>query len=163
MSRVLGILWTSVMDTFRFEIEIHSFQSQVTKRTFLSEVSRLFDPIGLLRPVVIIPKLLMQSGNRGSIGMSQFRLECTALRRLPWWRQGYSDPWILWCESARMHVLYIRVQASESDVDVRLLCSKSRVAPLHLCGFTSTFEAVSCIIISSISRKIVIIYWPEFE
>lgn len=59
-SRILGILWNPSSDTFRFSIESQSPTNRITKRTILSETSKVFDPLGLLGPVVIVSKLLMQ-------------------------------------------------------------------------------------------------------
>lgn len=59
-SRILGMQWNSSEDSFRFTINISSARSKTTKRTMLSEISQLFDPLGLLGPVMLVAKLLIQ-------------------------------------------------------------------------------------------------------
>ena len=59
-SRILGIIWNSRSDSFHFSVEDDRPQGSISKRVMLSEVSKLFDPPGLLGPVVIITKLLIQ-------------------------------------------------------------------------------------------------------
>lgn len=58
--RVLGMLWEPRSDQFKFQYEQKSRCSRITKRAILSEVASLFDPLGLLGPITIIPKIIMQ-------------------------------------------------------------------------------------------------------
>lgn len=59
-SHILGIRWNQASDTFHFAYESDSNHSVVTKRVILSEISRLFDPLGLLEPIIVIAKLILQ-------------------------------------------------------------------------------------------------------
>ncbi|XP_071643022.1 uncharacterized protein [Temnothorax longispinosus] len=59
-SYVLGIQWNQVTDTFHFSYEPDTDHNAVSKRTILSEVSKLFDPLGLLGPTIVIAKLILQ-------------------------------------------------------------------------------------------------------
>ena len=57
--RVFGLLWNHVEDyiqipTFRFE------GSTVTKREVLSYISQIYDPLGMVAPVVLFGKLFLQ-------------------------------------------------------------------------------------------------------
>lgn len=61
-SSILGVHWDQSRDTFHFsyacdKIPSHDF---VLKHLILSEISRLFDPLGLLGPVIVVAKLLLQ-------------------------------------------------------------------------------------------------------
>ncbi|XP_011859684.1 PREDICTED: uncharacterized protein LOC105557125 [Vollenhovia emeryi] len=57
--KVLGITWLPKEDSFSFQVgEIPKTRS--TKRTILSLIARLFDPLGWASPVVIQAKMLMQ-------------------------------------------------------------------------------------------------------
>ncbi|XP_055714891.1 uncharacterized protein LOC129809061 [Phlebotomus papatasi] len=55
----LGLQWNPVSDEFTFKVS--SSSQTITKRAILSEMSRIFDPLGLLAPVTIQAKILMQS------------------------------------------------------------------------------------------------------
>lgn len=58
-SRILGMQWISSEDAFKFTINVHTAHNRTTKRTMLSKISQLFDPLGLLGPVILLAKLLI--------------------------------------------------------------------------------------------------------
>ncbi|XP_041980987.1 uncharacterized protein LOC121734441 [Aricia agestis] len=58
--RTLGLGWCNVSDDFNFNTQLQQATSNVTKRTILSSVSQIFDPLGLLSPSIIIGKVLLQ-------------------------------------------------------------------------------------------------------
>ena len=51
-SRTLGMPWHPTEDVFRFEFHPNKSYSQNTKRSILSLTSTLFDPIGVISPVM---------------------------------------------------------------------------------------------------------------
>ena len=58
---ILGISWRPHNDKFRFEIDVQPLSSVVTKRSILSSIARIFDPMGWLSFIVISVKILLQS------------------------------------------------------------------------------------------------------
>ena len=58
---ILGIDWQPNTDYFSFHIEDAPFDLTFTKRSVLSRIARIFDPMGWLAPVVITAKIIMQS------------------------------------------------------------------------------------------------------
>ncbi|XP_058456928.1 uncharacterized protein LOC131434280 [Malaya genurostris] len=58
--KTLGLQWDTTTDMFLFEAPKHSNQLPITKRVVLSDIARLFDPLGLVGPVVVQAKLFMQ-------------------------------------------------------------------------------------------------------
>lgn len=56
--KVLGLKWDPKNDTFSFDTKVSS--NNPTKRSVLSEIARVFDPLGLLSPVTFWTKHLMQ-------------------------------------------------------------------------------------------------------
>ncbi|KAI5717607.1 hypothetical protein M8J77_008525 [Diaphorina citri] len=57
--KILGLHWQSTTDSFAYHVaEIHSV---CTKRSILSNVARMFDPLGWLSPVIFWAKHLLQS------------------------------------------------------------------------------------------------------
>uniref|UniRef100_A0A1B0CP41 Integrase catalytic domain-containing protein n=1 Tax=Lutzomyia longipalpis TaxID=7200 RepID=A0A1B0CP41_LUTLO len=57
--KTLGMIWNSIADTFQFEVS--SVDSSVaTKRTIMSVIARIFDPIGLISPIVTKAKIILQ-------------------------------------------------------------------------------------------------------
>lgn len=59
-SKLLGTLWNPSKDTFHYKVSLKDSEAWVTKKTVLSQVCRLFDPLGLVRPVIALAKILMQ-------------------------------------------------------------------------------------------------------
>ena len=57
--KVLGVFWIPSTDVLKFDVKISSLRV-VTKREILSRVVGLFDPFGLVGPVVVIGKILMK-------------------------------------------------------------------------------------------------------
>ena len=159
----LGLRWIPVDDDFCFNISLPSPASSLSKRSMLSEISRLFDPIGWLAPVIIQAKLLLQNLWLQGLGWDDpipteirkawlyFREQLTQaeLIRIPrwfgtfkssvWQSHGFSDA----SERAYAAALYIVVPADNRFI-AHLVAAKSKVAPvkvvslpkLELCGAT---------------------------
>ena len=60
--RALGVTWNVERDGFVIDVDLKSKAADlpVTKRTILSVAATLFDPLGFVAPVTLMPKLLMQ-------------------------------------------------------------------------------------------------------
>ena len=59
--KTLGVLWKAKEDTFTFTTSSNATIPRIhTKRSFLSRIATLFDPIGLLSPYIIRAKIIMQ-------------------------------------------------------------------------------------------------------
>ncbi|XP_055522775.1 uncharacterized protein LOC129716956 [Wyeomyia smithii] len=58
--KTLGLMWDPVKDEFIFLAQPDCSNSTPTKRQVLSTIARLFDPLGLLSPVIVLAKALMQ-------------------------------------------------------------------------------------------------------
>ena len=58
---ILGIDWQPSTDYFSFHIENTPLELPFIKRSVLSRISRIFDPMGWLAPVVITANIIMQS------------------------------------------------------------------------------------------------------
>ncbi|XP_014206865.1 uncharacterized protein LOC106638278 [Copidosoma floridanum] len=56
----LGLKWSPNEDELRFKIDLPTLSVKITKRLVLSETARLFDPLGFLAPIIVVPKILMQ-------------------------------------------------------------------------------------------------------
>ncbi|UYV66679.1 K02A2.6-like, partial [Cordylochernes scorpioides] len=69
ISKILGIVWDHVQDTFRVNIILP--EEVVTKRDLLSNIARIFDPIGFLSPTTVALKIIMQELWRGGTGWDE--------------------------------------------------------------------------------------------
>lgn len=59
-TKTLGIIFNNQTDEFRFSFKEIPNTQQQTKRTILSQTAQVYDPLGLLSPITIIPKLIIQ-------------------------------------------------------------------------------------------------------
>lgn len=104
--RTLGMHWNTTNDSFKYDINMCDSR-KVTKRSMLSVLSKIFDPLGLLGPITLVAKILIQRASRIQI-------------------HGFSDA----SERAYGACVYIRITNPQGQQSAQLLCSKSRVAPL---------------------------------
>ncbi|XP_076383911.1 uncharacterized protein LOC143261227 [Megalopta genalis] len=58
--QTLGIVWNSTHDSITYTVKPIVHTTRVTKRMISSEIARIYDPLGLLGPVIIVAKLLLQ-------------------------------------------------------------------------------------------------------
>lgn len=56
----LGMQWDTANDQISYKIGLKKENTKITKRNVLSEIASLFDPLGLLAPVVMQAKIFMQ-------------------------------------------------------------------------------------------------------
>ncbi|XP_043264280.1 uncharacterized protein LOC122404410 [Colletes gigas] len=159
--KTLGLIWLSGPDELRFSVR-EPILNRITKRTILSEIAQVFDPLGLIGPVITKAKILMQSLWQLQLGWdegidqdlhtqwSKFRTELNQVKEIEIPRRvicdnarsielhGFSDA----SEKAYGACIYLRSLDETGRYTVRLLCAKSRVAPLkattlprlELCG-----------------------------
>lgn len=59
--KTLGISWTVKNDTIVYTVKCPENDDKITKRSILSEIARLFDPLGLLGQVIVKAKLMIQT------------------------------------------------------------------------------------------------------
>nr|XP_040241612.2 uncharacterized protein LOC120961699 isoform X1 [Anopheles coluzzii]XP_049461104.1 uncharacterized protein LOC125906417 isoform X1 [Anopheles coluzzii]XP_049463243.1 uncharacterized protein LOC120950902 isoform X1 [Anopheles coluzzii]XP_049464286.1 uncharacterized protein LOC125907234 isoform X1 [Anopheles coluzzii] len=159
--KALGVCWEPERDNLCFASSIKPLQLPSTKRSICSEIARLFDPLGLIAPVVVRAKIMMQQLWALSIGWDETVPESFGLK----WKDFYEKLEILTCyrierycfalrsnvqlhiftdasESAYGSCVYARCEDAEGNIKISLLASKSRVAPLkrislprlELCG-----------------------------
>ncbi|XP_039311989.1 uncharacterized protein LOC120359242 [Solenopsis invicta] len=161
--KTLGLNWHYRRDIFQFTVQPIS-DSIKTKRQVLSTISQLFDPLGLISPILIRAKLIMQG--TWSANLKWDDPLTGELQRA--WREYVNDlreihsikiPRRIVPGSAtrlNMHAfcdasmkaygacIYLQTIDSNGHCNYRLVCSKSRVAPvksktvtlpkLELCG-----------------------------
>ncbi|XP_043471747.1 uncharacterized protein LOC122504630 [Leptopilina heterotoma] len=160
--KTLGMYWKAKEDAFIYRVKIDLTTNKITKRFILSEIAKLFDPLGLLGPIIFYAKLIMQElwqlkvtwdeSVPSSIhyNWTEFYNQLNSLKNIKFPRQiliddfktielhGFSDA----SEKGYGACLYIRSENDEGKCQCSLLCSKSRVAPLkkltipklELCG-----------------------------
>lgn len=56
--KTLGVIWKPSTDTLTYLVKVE--KHNVTKRTILAITAQIFDPLGLLGPITIIAKIIIQ-------------------------------------------------------------------------------------------------------
>lgn len=152
--KVLGLLWNPKSDELIPNVNLDpvtSINRPWTKRMIYSDVAKLFDPLGLFSPSILLAKLLVQQLWRNKQGWdepvdetsnqqwSELRESLNLLKQFSIPRQvtiegavkfelhGFADA----STKAYGACLYIRSIFSNGTATSRLLTSKSKVAPLH--------------------------------
>lgn len=147
----LGLLWQPTTDCFRFSIRNWSVPARMTKRTLLSDINSIYDPIGLICPVLIKGKIFIQqlwsckmdwddelSSDLRS-RWSTFYTSLASLKSLIIPRKvvcsevstiqihGFCDA----SQEAFGACIYLRSVDSAGCITIKLYTSRSRVAPMH--------------------------------
>jgi len=160
----LGVYWNTIQDKFQFKISLNDVtaNSKFTKRTLLSEVAKIFDPLGWLSPVIIRAKIMIQQLWKLELGWDELLPETIQLQWLDFRNNlnsielisidrciipgsttylniiGFCDA----SEKAYAAVVYVCAYQGDSEPVISLVSSKTRVAPvkqvslprLELCG-----------------------------
>lgn len=173
-SKTLGLRWSPREDFLQYSILPISLPKTVTKRTILSGISQIFDPLGLLSATIIKVKVLMQRLWLEKLGWDQsvsldihsqwlcFRDQLQQLNDLKIPRHvilplprvvelhGFSDA----SESAYGAAIYLRSIDYQGKVATNLLCAKSKVAPLKKIS-VPRLELCGALILSRLSKKVI--------
>jgi len=165
-TKVLGQTWNSDTDYIYFtftEKEISAKSKKCTKRSFLSEMSSLFDPLQLLCPLLLHIKLCFQSLWQTSVlwdsdlpddiasKWQQFKSQLHLLKDFKLPRALFeSKPvkhhsLLTFCDSSELgygSVSYLFTKYSDGSVTVRFIMAKSRIKPLKPVGSDSQMTIV---------------------
>ncbi|XP_058456726.1 uncharacterized protein LOC131434098 [Malaya genurostris] len=174
--KTLGLIWNPREDYFIFHVNSldPKYESLPTKRSVLSDIGRLFDPLGFLGPILTTAKIQMQDlWRRGldwdeALPSEELKMWTAFRQQLPLVNQmkkprcvienqaefielhGYSDA----SKKAYGAVLYTRCVSSDGKVSVRLVCSKSRVAPLKP-STIPRLELCAALLLAQLTKKTV--------
>lgn len=171
--KTLGIQWQPDSDEFVFMPTQLSEKSEWNKRTILSEICRVFDPLGWLSPCVILAKIFMQKLwllqlDWDEIVPNEITREWETIRRqftttcsvkIPRWigmssdvrdvsLQGFADA----SEKAFACVIYVRILYADNTISCKLIAAKTRVAPLKKMTIPR-LELNAAVLLSSLMDK----------
>ncbi|CAH0724990.1 unnamed protein product, partial [Brenthis ino] len=173
--KVLGLKWEPTTDTFSFDVK--SSIRPCTKRVILSEIAKIFDPLGFLAPLTIKAKCLLQRlwllgidwdsdppedvnsvwetfCNQLSI-LKDLRIpRCMTINNtLTYELHGFCDS----SELAYGAVIYIRVSTADGLTQTRLVCAKARVAPIKKISLPR-LELCAAVLLSNLAKFVLDTY-----
>ncbi|GFW60110.1 integrase catalytic domain-containing protein [Trichonephila clavipes] len=171
--KTLGMLWDPKVDCLTYKVKI-SDKVNFSKRDVLSEIARLYDPLGLIGPIVTKAKIFIQELWKIKLDWSE-QLPPDAMEEWMNFYQklakvnnfkiprcillpatirieihGFSDA----SERAYAAVVYIKCFNESGQSQTRLLCSKSRVAPLKTLTIPR-LELSAALLLSRLVKKVV--------
>jgi len=160
--KALGVVWNTSSDHFMFAVNPEVYSTHITKRMLLSDLAKVFDPLGWLSPTTIKAKLMFQNlwkqqtgwddklDDETQLQWNQYQSQLDSIKSIKIPRciiipavvqyqlHGFSDA----SEKAYAAAVYLRCEKDDRSVVVNLVAAKTKVAPikqvslprLELCG-----------------------------
>ncbi|GFX39364.1 putative RNA-directed DNA polymerase from transposon X-element [Trichonephila clavipes] len=146
VTSLLGLLWDLDQDTLKCNLN-YSGKGEISKRNVLAMVHKIFDPLGILSPTTLLPKVLLQEAWKLKLKWDDplpeniqkifrnWRDEIVYLEKVnipPYVEINENSELHLFvdaCKSFYWACVYIRT-VTPLGVKIRLIRAKSRVAPL---------------------------------
>lgn len=188
-SKTLGIQWYSHADILKIQIPQQS-QFTPSKRRILSEIAQIYDPLGLVSPIIISAKIFIQHlwslqiswddqiSSESLVEWEKIHKQIISLNKIEIPRNTVGKEFSiidLHCFSdascdAYASCIYVRSQNSQSKKRVRLLCSKTKVAPiktlsiprLELCAALLGTQLTQ-IVLESLNIKVPVFFWSDSQ
>lgn len=150
--KALGLIWSPIDDKFGFNINFSFSSNQCTKRTTLSTIARLFDPLGWINPVVTKAKLFLnklwdrnlywddplssdlQSEWSEIVEEFQFLHQIEIPRWLNTNSRNKRNEIHIFCDSSQRAygtVAYLRTIDSNNVISIALLIAKNKLTPVR--------------------------------
>ncbi|XP_050301530.1 uncharacterized protein LOC126739765 [Anthonomus grandis grandis] len=164
--KVLGLQWHPKSDIFTYQYKPH--ESECTKRTILQVIGRIFDPLGLLCPILLLAKYIMQQLWLLKIDWddtppeplvklwTELKSELPLLSEFKLPRQislaNRSCDIIAICDASNKGyaaVVYFRVEGG-NQISVSLVCARSRVAPISNRQTLARLELLGAVLLSNL-------------
>ncbi|XP_066597121.1 uncharacterized protein [Prorops nasuta] len=188
--KTLGLIWHPSTDRFSFNVQIDTVWNQDTsKRVVLSNLARLFDPLGWLAPVVVRAKILLQDiwilkldwdSPLPTDVLLRWKNYCQNLQHVPevsvkrWLGgvsiskgelHGFSDASM----RAYAAVIYLRTIDNDGNYQISLLIAKSKVAPvktvsipnLELCGAVLLVKLFKHVLRLDLFKNLPVMAWSD--
>ncbi|XP_072395161.1 uncharacterized protein [Diabrotica undecimpunctata] len=173
-NKVLGLCWNPVLDTFLISLPDFTLKNSYTKREVLSIIAQIFDPQGLINPVTVIAKLIMQKIWISKISWndtidadtlhewlsfisSLSHFKDLSIPRCLFLSQEITGVEIHSFSDASLKAygacIYLRVTYKSEQVSCSLLASKSRIAPLKPLTLPR-LELMGALLCSKLTAKI---------
>uniref|UniRef100_A0A1B0DHX3 Uncharacterized protein n=1 Tax=Phlebotomus papatasi TaxID=29031 RepID=A0A1B0DHX3_PHLPP len=168
--KTLGLIWNPTSDKFHFnELKI---EENVTKRSMLTTIARVFDPLGSIAPVTIQGKVLVQKAFEERVNWDdevsgelkeewlRYKSELTNLPAINFPRYvgvkpaveiiGYCDA----SEKAYGACVYVLSEDSNGKPNMHLLCAKTRVAPSKNRQTIPRLELMGAVLLAELMEKV---------
>ncbi|XP_063988328.1 uncharacterized protein LOC135168255 [Diachasmimorpha longicaudata] len=171
--KTLGIFWNSENDSINYTARQIEIAKTTTKRKILSEIAAIFDPLGLLGPIILKAKNIIQQLWSAKLDWDEpiplyiltiwtdFCNQLSLINDLKFERKiliknstrneihGFCDA----SETGFGACIYLKSIDALGNVKINLLCSKSRVAPLKSISIPR-LELCGALILSNLCKSV---------
>ncbi|GFV93171.1 uncharacterized protein TNCV_573101 [Trichonephila clavipes] len=172
-TKTLGVSWKPNLDCFLIKVKV-CLDSSYTKRDVLSTIAKIFDPVGLMAPVISKAKIFLQRLWRSKLEWNdllpaeeyrewqQFLVSLENINNIEIPRRilvafpevieihGFADA-SEWCYGA---AVYCKSKNLKSETLVRLITSKSRVAPIKRLTIPR-LELCAAVLLAKLVKRVV--------
>lgn len=184
--KALGVVWCPANDTFELKFDLND-DIVPTKRGLVSQIASLFDPLGIISPVITKAKIIIQDiwqltnntqkydwddklPNEFVERWQQIKNELSVLSKIeiPRWigiktgdrvqLHGFCDA----SEKAYSAVVYVRYKKNENEYNVSLVMAKSKVSPIKKLKIPK-LELLGALLLANLMKKVIRALKVEFE
>ncbi|GFW23465.1 uncharacterized protein TNCV_3805621 [Trichonephila clavipes] len=172
-TKTLGVSWKPNLDCFLIKVKV-CLDSSYTKRDVLSTIAKIFDPVGLMAPVISKAKIFLQRLWRSKLEWNdllpaeeyrewqQFLVSLQNINNIEIPRRilvafpevieirGFADA-SEWCYGA---AVFCKSNNLKSETLVRLITSKSRVAPIKSLTIPR-LELCAAVLLAKLVKRVV--------
>lgn len=180
-TKALGLRWDAESDTFHFISPISTDVERVTKRSVASAIAKIFDPLGLIGPVIAVAKMILQELHKLEVDwedevsgdcLNQWQSFVGSIQDLqaisiPRWISQFPTPSCLelhgFCDASTKAygaVVYVVTQDELGNRYSSLLTSKSRVAPQKNPQTIPRLELCGALLLTNLMEKVKEIFAP---
>ncbi|KAL0853130.1 hypothetical protein ABMA27_012894 [Loxostege sticticalis] len=174
--KTLGLKYDIMTDKFLFSCSITDDDNKLqTKRDILSFIGKIFDPLGLIGPIVVKTKLFMQEVWKSKVNWDSplppnllvewakilkdlKEMGTIQIPRAVLNRPNVESVELVGFSDASQHAigccLFLRALSGNGEVQVNLLCAKSRVAPLNRKLTIPNLELNGAHLLAELSSKV---------
>lgn len=184
--KALGIVWCPENDTFEQKFEVKD-EIIPTKRGLLSQIASLYDPLGLISPIITKAKIIVQDIWQLSNSTQKYdwddvlpddmverwksiklQMSMLAKIKIPRWigintgdsvqLHGFCDA----SEKAYSAAVHVRFKKSNQEYQVSLVMAKSKVAPIKKLSIPK-LELMGALLLANSIKKVVRALDMKFE
>ncbi|XP_026745741.1 uncharacterized protein LOC113507087 [Trichoplusia ni] len=173
--KALGIEWNLKTDQFRYNLRFTPITKSITKRNILSDIQKVFDPLGWIAPSTVMAKILIQKiwlervnwdeqvSNTLEQEWREIRSDFVNITEIKIERwlgtmtvnndktqiHGFSDASM----RAYAAAVYVRIHTLDNKIETKLIAARTRVAPLKTISLPR-LELCGALLLSKLMKQV---------
>ncbi|XP_008180316.1 uncharacterized protein LOC100571864 [Acyrthosiphon pisum] len=177
ITKILGLYWNADGDVLQYKViqEYHDENTTISKRHILAETAAIFDPMGLVGPIIVQAKLIIQSLWQIRISWDEplpdnIRIEWVKYRKGLSMLNKLTIPRNIGCNKILANIqihgfadasikcygacIFLRSTNEQGEHTAKLICAKSKVAPLKVISLPR-LELCAALLLARLVSRIV--------